>query len=119
MKYSAYIVIALMALLAACTKAELCEEGDHPHRAGVRFAYDWSLANSDARVSFHGAMPNQRDTVMLTIAKRIIGTELTGCCFHVLKNKGFYLTNAPVAPTTDGTDSGDGAGFDDGTGSWF
>lgn len=91
MKYSTYIVIALLALLTACTKAELCDEAEHPHRAGVRFDYDWSLVNSDSRVNFHGAMPNERDTVMLTIVKRIIGTEITGCCYNLTKNKGYYL----------------------------
>jgi hypothetical protein len=107
MKYSTYIVIALLALLIACTKAELCDETEHPHRAGVRFDYDWSLVNSDARVNFHEAMPNKRDTVMLTIIKRIVGTEITGCCFNLTKNKGYYLTserNPKVSVTVGFTD---------------
>lgn len=122
MKNSAYILLTLLALLFACTKAELCEEGDHPHRAGVRFAYDWSTVNSDPRVSFHGTMPStEKDTVMLTIVKRIIGTEITGCVFNVIKNKGYYLTNAPAASVlpTDGDDSTSGgspAGDGDDTG---
>ena len=122
MKNSAYILLTLLALLFACTKTELCEEGDHPHRAGVRFAYDWSTVNSDPRVSFHGTMPStEKDTVMLTIVKRIIGTEITGCVFNVIKNKGYYLTNAPAASVlpTDGDDSTSGgspAGDGDDTG---
>ena len=122
MKNSAYILLTLLALLFACTKTELCEEGDHPHRAGVRFAYDWSTVNSDPRVSFHGTMPStEKDTVMLTIVKRIIGTEITGCVFNVIKNKGYYLTNAPAAPvlptddgsTDDSASGGSPAGDDD------
>ena len=90
MKYSAYIVIALMALLAACTKAELCEEAEHPHKAGVQFAFDWSGVNSDARAAFHETEPGTQDS-MLVIAKRIIGTRITGCRVDAKDGKGFYL----------------------------
>ena len=59
---------------------------------------------------------------MLTIVKRIIGTEITGCVFNVIKNKGYYLTNAPAAPvlptddgsTDDSASGGSPAGDDDG-----
>lgn len=102
-----------MALLTACTKAELCEHTELSHRAGVRFDYDWSLVNSDSRVNFHGAMPNKRDTVMLTIIKRIIGTEITACCYNVLQNKGYSLTDdtpesIPLDVTASITDREDG-----------
>lgn len=136
MKYSAYIVIALMALLVACTKAELCEEAQHPHQAGVRFAFDWSGVNSDPRAALHEKEPGTKDS-MLVIAKRIIGTRITGCQVGAKDGNGYYLfdgyVGAPsILPPTDdgsgdddtttddgtgtGSDSGSGTGSDDGTG---
>ena len=114
MKYSAYIVIVLMALLAACTKAELCEEAEHPHKAGVQFAFDWSGVNSDARAAFHETEPGTQDS-MLVIAKRIIGTRITGCRVDAKDGKGFYLFDGNIGDiilnpggdsTTDGSDGG-------------
>ena len=126
MKYSAYIVIALMALLAACTKAELCEEAEHPHKAGVQFAFDWSGVNSDARAAFHETEPGTQDS-MLVIAKRIIGTRITGCRVDAKDGKGFYLFDGNIGDIilnpggdsttddSDGTDSSDGSDGSDGT----
>ena len=126
MKYSAYIVIVLMALLAACTKAELCEEAEHPHKAGVQFAFDWSGVNSDARAAFHETEPGTQDS-MLVIAKRIIGTRITGCRVDAKDGKGFYLFDGNIGDIilnpggdsttdgSDGTDSSDGSDGSDGT----
>ena len=126
MKYSAYIVIALMALLAACTKAELCEEAEHPHKAGVQFAFDWSGVNSDARAAFHETEPGTQDS-MLVIAKRIIGTRITGCRVDAKDGKGFYLFDGNIGDIilnpggdsttdgTDGTDTTDGSDGSDGS----
>ena len=123
MKYSAYIVIALMALLAACTKAELCEEAEHPHKAGVQFAFDWSGVNSDARAAFHETEPGTQDS-MLVIAKRIIGTRITGCRVDAKDGNGFYLFDGNIGDiilnpggdsTTDGSDGSDGTDGTDGT----
>ena len=126
MKYSAYIVIALMALLAACTKAELCEEAEHPHKAGVQFAFDWSGVNSDARTAFHETEPGTQDS-MLVIAKRIIGTRITGCRVDAKDGKGFYLFDGNIGDIilnpggdsttdgSDGSDSSDGSDGSDGT----
>ena len=119
MKYSAYIVIALMALLAACTKADICEEAEHPHKAGVQFAFDWAGVNNDPRAAYHDVEPGTKDS-MLVIAKRIIGTRITGCRVGAKDGNGFYLFdgfigNATVTtPADDGGDGGDEGDGDNG-----
>ena len=125
MKSYRYISIALMALLlmmtAACTKAELCNDAEHPHRAGVRFDYDWATnVTSDVKAT------HQLPDSMLVIVKRIIGTELTGCRVSATDGKGYYLFNGPIpipAADTSGNDNtsgnddtGDNTGTDDNTG---
>lgn len=117
MKPYRYISIALMALLlimtAACTKAELCNDAEHPHRAGVRFDYDWATnVTSDVKAT------HQLPDSMLVIVKRIIGTELTGCRVSATDGKGYYLFNGPIPipaadPATTGDDTGDNTGTDD------
>ena len=116
MKSYRYISIALMALLlmmtAACTKAELCNDAEHPHRAGVRFDYDWATnVTSDVKAT------HQLPDSMLVIVKRIIGTELTGCRVSATDGKGYYLFNGPIPipaadPATTGDDTGDNTGTD-------
>lgn len=103
MKRYFYIFIALTVLLSACTKAELCEDAEHPHRAGVRFAFDWANADDDKYA-------HQKPDSMLVLAKRIIGTWLTGCRVNSgCKNeadqgKGWYLLNGP-SPQFDEDDN--------------
>ena len=90
MKNSAYILLTLLALLFACTKADLCEEGDHPHPAGVLFSFDWA---NDAK----GLMTDGQDDndSVLVLTKRIIGTWVRG--FRVASTDGFgyYDINKP------------------------
>ena len=106
-----------MALLAACTKAELCEEGEHPHKAGVLFAFDWAGVNGDPRATYHEAEPGTKDS-MLVIAKRIIGTRITGCRVDAKDGYGYYLFDGDIGamtiPTAD-DNTGDNTG-DDNTG---
>ena len=90
MKYSTYIVIILMALLTACTKAELCDDTEHPHRAGVQFAFDW--ANDTKGIMTDGLGDN--DSVIV-LSKRIIGTWVMACRVGAKDGNGYYLVNGP------------------------
>ena len=35
------VAMAFFAVLASCTKETLCEQ-EHPHKADVQFAYEWT-----------------------------------------------------------------------------
>ena len=96
MKYSVYIVIALMALLAACTKAELCTDTEHPHRAGVLFSFDWA---NDAK----GLMTDNLDDndSVYILAKRIVGSWVMVCRVGAADGKGYYEINSPAATLDD------------------
>ena len=105
MKYSTYIVIILMALLTACTKAELCDDTEHPHRAGVQFAFDW--ANDTKGIMTDGLGDN--DSVIV-LSKRIIGTWVMACRVGAKDGNGYYLVNGPSSVPVANNDS---AGADD------
>lgn len=90
MKERFWLILALFTLLSvvACTEVELCDEPEHPHRTGVKFAYDWSNARN-------GKVTHDEPDSMFIIAKRIIGTWKCELKVGSQSGEGWYVWNAP------------------------
>lgn len=88
---SIYLCI-FASLMASCVKETLCEEGEHPHRAYVKFAYDFS-GLPEYFQPYMGKM-NYLDS-MLIIGNRVINQRRSAFLFSTYKNSGRYKTDLP------------------------
>lgn len=96
-RYRYLLLLPVVLLLTHCTRAELCEDTEHPHRASVKFAFNWSNATSDTYVH---SVPD----TMNILAKRIIGTWKCMLQVDAIKAEGYYLWNAPEGMTDKTTE---------------
>lgn len=95
-KTNIWLLVLSVLMLVACTRTELCEDTEHPHRVSASFAFDWNNATSDAYVH---TVPDS----MNVLAKRIIGTWKCMMQMDSYKSEGYYLWNAPEALATGKT----------------
>lgn len=90
MKKKLLLMLSLCSLLfmVSCTKVDLCDETEHPHRAGVTFAFDWSNARNSK-------VTHKEPENMSIVAKRIIGTWKCEVSVDSQTGEGYYVFNAP------------------------
>ncbi len=83
-----WAAVVLLLAVQGCTEVELCYEGEHPHRTGVVYDYEWE---QDIR----------RPDTMAIVAIRVVNLWKCGMNIMTDDNRGFYFYNEPKAPLPD------------------
>ncbi len=86
----AALLIMFSALISACTDVDICPTEQHPHRAQVRFEYNWDLSDNDIDI--------ERPDSMFVIANRVINYWKMTAAIYTKKGepnegKGRYVFN--------------------------
>ena len=83
MKKYRILLVALMALpmLWACTDVDLCNEGEHPHRAGVFYEFQNAKTLPDS---------------MMVLANRVLNLWKGTMKVKTSTGTGYYVANAPM-----------------------
>lgn len=100
------LAIIMACFCGACTDAELCYDIEHPHRANVKFTFNWEKYETNA---------SQIPDSMFIIADRVFNSWKCGLKVDPETGQGRYLINGPntnisneeSAETEEGTEIGD------------
>lgn len=79
------VAMAFFAVLASCTKETLCEQ-EHPHKADVQFAYDWTTVK--------GYSSQQPDS-MLILVDKVLYQHMNTIAFDTRTCSGKYFSELP------------------------
>jgi len=80
--FAAILGCLMMQTLNSCTEIEVCEEGEHPHRTGVNFRYNWR--------NYGGKCPVDS---MYIVSYRVVNLWKSAMYISGSTGKGYYLYN--------------------------